>query len=126
MFGEVGGVVPSGIEMEFVGDVARGEGFVERFGPGVKAVVVVVAAVEIDFQPGEIRRARQDDRAVLVPENGIRRTAEDAAEHPRARRAWRRVAEKTGQFFDQRGAVRADRAEKLRMAKSQMQRAETS
>jgi hypothetical protein len=49
MLGEVGGVVAAGIEMEFVGDAARGEDFVESGGAGVEAVVVVVAAVEVDF-----------------------------------------------------------------------------
>jgi hypothetical protein len=49
MFGEVGRIVAAGIEMEFVGDVTRGEDFVEGGGAGVEAVVVVVAAVEINF-----------------------------------------------------------------------------
>ncbi len=73
MLGEVGGVVAAGVEVEFVGDAARAEDFVEGGGAGVEAVVVVVAAVEIDFQAGEIRRASEDDGAVLVPENGMRK-----------------------------------------------------
>jgi len=87
MFGEVDGIVAAGIEMKFVRDVARGEDFVEGGGAGVEAVVVVVAAVEINFEAGEVGGAGQDEGAVLVPENGIRRVAEDAAEYPRARRA---------------------------------------
>jgi len=99
MLGEVGGIVAAGIEMEFVGDVARGENFVESGGAGVEAVVVIVAAVEIDFQAGEIGGAGKDEGAVLVPENGIGRIAEDAAEYARARRTGR-GAEKAGKFFD--------------------------
>ena len=120
MLGEVGGIVAAGIEMEFVRDAARGEDFVEGGGTGVEAVVVVVAAVEIDFKASEIRRACKDERAVLVPENGIGRIAKNAAEYAPA---WRcgRAAEKAGEFFDQRGAVGADGAEKLRMAEGEMQ-----
>jgi len=54
MLGEVGGIVAAGIEMEFVGDAARGEDFVEGGGAGVEAVVVVVAAVEINMEAGEV------------------------------------------------------------------------
>jgi hypothetical protein len=80
MLGEVGGIVAAGIEMEFVGDAARGEDFVEGGGAGVEAVVVAVTAVEIDFEAGEIGGAGEDERAVEVPENGIGRITENAAE----------------------------------------------
>jgi len=111
--------------MEFVRDAARGENFVEGGGAGVEAVVVVVAAVEIDFQAGEIGGAGEDEGAVLVPENGIGGIAEDAAEYARAGRSGR-GAEETGKFFDERGAVCADGAEELRVAKGKMQRAVAS
>ena len=87
MLGKVGGIVAAGVEMEFVGDVARGEDFVEGGGAGVEAVVVVVAAVEIDFEAGEIGGAGEDERAVLIPEGGIGRIAEDAAEDAGSGRA---------------------------------------
>jgi len=122
MLGEVSGIVAAGIEMEFVGNAARGENFVESGGAGVEAVVVVVAAVEIDFEAGEIGGAGKNQRAVLVPENGIGRIAEDSAENSRAGRAGWRSAKKARQFFDERGAVGADGAEKLRMAEGEMQR----
>ena len=86
MVGEVGGVVAAGVEVEFVGDVAGGEDFVESSGAGVESVVVVVAAVEIDFEAGEIGGAGEDDGAVLVPENRIGRIAENAAEYAGSRR----------------------------------------
>lgn len=60
MFGEVGGVMAAGIEMEFVGDAAGGEDFVEGGGAGVEAVVILVAAVEIDFEAGEVGGAGED------------------------------------------------------------------
>jgi len=87
MLGEIGGVVAAGVEMEFVRDAAGGEDFVEGGGAGVEAVVVVVATVEIDFQAGEIGRAGENERAVLVPEDGIGWIAEDAAENAGSGRA---------------------------------------
>src|SRR6266436_2663520 len=63
--------------------------------------------------------------AVLVPENRIGGIAEDAAEYTGSRRAWR-GAEKTGKFFDERGAVGADGGEELGMAKGEMQGAVAS
>ncbi len=47
--GEVGGVVAAGVEVEFVGDVAGSEDFIEGRGAGLETVVVLVAAIEIDF-----------------------------------------------------------------------------
>jgi hypothetical protein len=47
--GEVGGVVAPGVDVEFVGDVAGGEDFVERGGAGFEAIVVLGAAIEINF-----------------------------------------------------------------------------
>src|SRR6266702_5151496 len=102
--------------MKFVRDAARGEDFVEGGGAGVEAVVVVLAAVEIDFEAGEIGGAGEDERAVEVPEDGIGGIAENAAEYAGARRTGRRSAEKAGKFFDKRGAVGTDGADKLGMA----------
>ena len=56
--GEVKGIVAAGIEMEFVGDFARGEGFVESGGAGFETVIVLVTAIEINSQTGKIRGAR--------------------------------------------------------------------
>ena len=56
---EVDVVVAAGIEMELVRDVAGGEDFVEGGGAGFKTVVVFVAAIEINFQAGEIGGARK-------------------------------------------------------------------
>ncbi len=46
--GEVGGVVAAGIDVEFVGDLARREDLVESGGARVEAIVVLVAAIEIN------------------------------------------------------------------------------
>ena len=120
--GEVGGVVTAGVEVEFVGDAAGGEDFIESGGAGIEAVVVVVAAIEIDFEAGEICGAGEDERAVAIPEGGVGRVAENAAEYAGAGRAGRGRAEEAGKFFDQRGAVGADGAEELRMAEGEMER----
>ena len=47
--GEVGGVVAAGVDVEFMGNVAGGEDFVERGGAGFEAIVVLGAAIEINF-----------------------------------------------------------------------------
>ena len=125
MVGEVGGVVAAGKEVEFVGDVAGGEDFVEGGGAGLETVVVLIAAIEIDFEGGEIGGAGEDEGAVAVPESGIGGIAEDAAEDASAGRTGR-GAEKARKFFDERGAVGADGAEELRMAEGEMQRAVAS
>jgi len=62
--GEVGVVVAAGIEVEFVGDVAGDEDFVEGSGAGFEAVVVLIAAIEIDFQADEVCGAGQSERTV--------------------------------------------------------------
>src|SRR6202040_3158814 len=77
MYGEEGGAVGAGIRREFGGEGGGGEDFVEGGCAGVEAVVVVVAAVEIDFEAGEAGGAAEDERTVLVPEIGIGRIAEN-------------------------------------------------
>ena len=85
----------------------------------------MIAAIEIDFEAGEIGGAGEDEGAVAVPESGIGGIAEDAAEDAGARRTGR-GAEEAGKFFDERGAVGADRAEELRMAEGEMEGAVAS
>lgn len=50
--GEVGPVVAAGVEVKFVGNVARGEQFIEGRGTDIEAVIVFRAAIEINFQAG--------------------------------------------------------------------------
>lgn len=119
--GEVRGIVPSGIKVKFVGDFAGGENFVEHHSAGIKAVIILITAVEINFQAGKIGSAHQHEGAVGVPESSVRGDAEDAAQDASARRI--RSAEESGKFFDERGAVRADSSEKLGMPEGQMERA---
>src|SRR5215472_8508644 len=104
-----------------MGDVARGKDFVEGSIAGVESVVVLIAAVEIDFQSRQIGGARESERAIAVPKHRVRGAAEHAAEKSRARRI-RSASKVHRQFLDQRGAVRAHRNEKLRMAESEVQR----
>lgn len=117
--GKVRGVVAAGIEMKFVRDFAGREEPVERNGAGVESVVVLIAAVEINLQGRKIGGARQDQRAVGVPEGGVRRNAENTTEDASARGL--RCAEEDGKFFDERGAVRTDSNKKLRMAEGEME-----
>jgi hypothetical protein len=79
--GEVGGIVAAGMEMEFVRDLARGEDCVERNGASVETVVVLVTAIEINLQAGEIDGAREHERAVIIPESRVRRDPKDAAKN---------------------------------------------
>jgi len=123
VFGEVGGVVAAGVDVEFVGDMAGGEDFVERRGAGFEAVVVLVAAVEVNLEAGEIGGMGEGDGAVAIPEGGVGRIAEDAAENAGAGRAGRRGAEEAGKFFDEGGAVCANGTEELRMAEREMESA---
>src|SRR5262245_40685883 len=60
--GEVAGVVAPWIDVEFVGDFARCKNFVERVGTRVETVIVLITAIEINFQPGKIRGTRQRER----------------------------------------------------------------
>lgn len=121
---EVAGIVPARIKMKFVRDFVGSEDFVERNGAGIEAVIVLVTAIEINFQAREVRATRQLEGAVGVPESGVRGDAEDAAQDASARRI--RSAEESGKFFDERGAVRADSSEKLGMPEGQMERAITA
>src|ERR1700740_1141780 len=119
MLAEVVGVMPSGIKVKFVRHMTGGQNLVERRGSGPEAIVVLISAVKIDFQSGQICCARQGDRAVSVPERGVCRTSKNAPKHARTRRIghW---AEKHGEFFDERSAMRADGNELLRMPERQM------
>lgn len=81
MLGKVGGVVAAGVDVEFMRDVACGEDSVEGGGARFEAKVVLVSAIEINLQAGEICFARQGDGAVLFPESWIGRVAEDASQH---------------------------------------------
>ena len=110
MCGEVGPVVAAGIEMEFVGDFAGSEDFVESDSAGVEPEIIFGAAVEIDFQAGERSGAGESKRAVALPKGGIGWQAEDAAEDAGAAGSGGAAVsgEEDGKFFDERGAVGAD------------------
>lgn len=109
MGGEVGPVVAAGIEMEFVGNFAGSEDFVESDSAGFEPEVVFGAAVEIDFQAGERSGAAESKRAVAFPEGRIGRQAEDAAENAGAAsgRGAAISGEEGGKFFDECGAMGA-------------------
>lgn len=49
MFSEINSIVPPGINVKLVCKVAPSENLVESGGTSVKAVIVLVATVEIDF-----------------------------------------------------------------------------
>ena len=126
MGGEVGVVVATGIEMEFVRDVARGEDFVEGGGAGFEAVVVLVAAIEINFQAGEIGGAGNGERTVLLPESGIEGIAEDPTEDAGSGRRRSSGGGEGWKFVDDGGAVSADGRKELGMAEGEMERAESA
>ena len=123
--GEVGPIVTTGIEMEFVGDFAGGEDFVESGGAGFEAEIVFGATVEIDFHTRERSSAGKGERAVAFPERRIGREAENAAEEAGTSRSWHAPisGEEGGKFFDEGSAVGADRRKQLRMSEGEMERA---
>jgi hypothetical protein len=123
--GEVSVVVAAGVEMEFVGDVAGGEDFVDGGGAGFEAVVVLIATIEMDFQAGESCDAGESDGAVLLPKCGIEGAAEDSTEDAGAGRG-RSGGHERRDFVDECGAVGADGREELRMVEGQMKRAEAA
>ena len=59
MLGEVGGVVAARVDVKIGPDMAGGEDFVEGRGAGFKTKIVLVSAIEIDLQSGEICFARK-------------------------------------------------------------------
>ena len=81
MFGEILPIVPAGINVGFVRNVARAENFVEGCSAGFKAEIVVIAAIKINFESSEIRGTRKKQWTVAIPESGIGRRAEGAAEN---------------------------------------------
>jgi hypothetical protein len=123
--GEVGPVVAAGVELEFVGDAAGAENFVEGAGAGVEAEIVFAAAIEIDSQAGKRASARESERAVALPERGIWGIAEDAAEDTSSPGSGSAAVagEEHRKFFDEGGAVGADGAEELWAAEGEMERA---
>jgi len=115
---EVGPIVAARIKVEFVWDMAGGEDLVEGGGAGIETKIVLIAAIEIDFEAVKIGGAGEGERAVAIPESGIGRRAEGAAENPGARRSG--AGDEVGEFFDQRGTVGADGGEEFGMAKGEM------
>ena len=97
--------------------VQRGRSFFE-------AVVVVLAAIEIDrhlSQGGGIS-LRQNKWTVLIPVGNVDRLAEHRAEHARQRRSGPRYeVEGLRRFGDERGTLRARRREQFRMRERETQ-----
>ena len=124
MLGEIGFVVAAGIQMKFVGDAARSEQLVKCLRAGVESVVIFGAAIEIDVH-ADRARAIADNRewAIALPEGGIEWIAERSAQREGDRGFLRAGHLDVRQVGDQRGAVRADRAEHLRISKREPQRA---
>src|ERR1700731_3702134 len=100
--GKVGVIVAAGIEMKFMHNVACSKNVVESGCSSVEAIVVLVAAIEIDFQASKVRSACNCNRALLIPECRVRRTAKRSSQHSRPRRLLH-SAEKVRQFINQRG-----------------------
>lgn len=75
MGGEILPVMGARVEMEFVGNFAGRENFVEGGSAAVEAEVVFGTTVKIDFEGGEICGAGKGERIVATPENWIGRRA---------------------------------------------------
>src|SRR6266849_57840 len=119
--GEIDGIVTAGIDMKFMRDSAGGEDFVEGRGACFEAVIILVAAIEIDFQQKPRHFSSPVNRRILLPEHRVGWTAKCATENAGARGL--RSIDEGGKFFDERGAVSADGTEKLRMTEGKMESA---
>jgi len=73
MFRHVDPVVTAGVEVELAGNMARAEHFVQSYGTGVETKIVFGAAIKVDLQSGETGGARDCQRVVLFPEDGVER-----------------------------------------------------
>jgi len=122
---EVRETVIAGVRTIFVPDTFFLQFVVQGGRSFFEAVVVVLAAVEIDchlLQSYGIS-LRQDKRAVLVPVPDVDRPAEHRAKHSRQRRSGTRSGvQGLRRFGDQRGALRAHRREQFGMCESEAQR----
>src|SRR5487761_1321057 len=81
---EIPPIVAAGIEMEFVRDSAGCEHVVEGLRSLFEAVIVLLAAVEINLEAGQMRRARQGNRIISPPKGGIGWRAESGEEAQQA------------------------------------------
>ena len=94
----------------------------ELLGAAIETVIVLRAAIKVNLQAGWRRAfAHQSERAVAIPEGAIERRAKRAAECARDGGGRIRVKPALRRVCDQRGAIGADRTEKIRMTKRQMQ-----
>src|SRR5215470_7268428 len=76
VFGKILPVVASGINVLFVIDVPRTQDLVQGPGASFEAKIVLVAAVEINSQAGEIRSPCGCQRRIARPERRIGRRTE--------------------------------------------------
>src|SRR5207302_9213531 len=68
MRGKVGPIVSARVEVKFMTDAAGGEQIMERLSACLNSIIVLGAAVKIDFHPGEACRARDRERIGRVRE----------------------------------------------------------
>ena len=73
MFCHVDPIVTAGVEVELMGNVARTKQFVQGYGTGVETKIVFGAAIKVDLQSGQTRGARDGQRVVVFPEDGVER-----------------------------------------------------
>ena len=73
MFCHVDPVVTARVQVELMGDVARGKHFVQSYGTGVETKIVFGTAIKVDLQSGKIRGASDAQRVVLFPKDGVKR-----------------------------------------------------
>ena len=66
-------VVTARVQVELMGNVARAKHFVQSYGTGVETKIVFGTAIKVDLQSGKTRGARDGQRVVLFPEDGVER-----------------------------------------------------
>src|SRR4029077_5376280 len=123
MLCDVAPVVSPGVEVELMRDFSRVEKLVKCLRARVEAELIFRSAIEANLQSCRTRALpHQCERAVALPERGVKWCTERSAQ------AWRQLAFlragnlPRGKFFDQRRAVRAAGREHLGVTQGHPQR----
>src|SRR5579864_4245030 len=121
MRGKIGPIVAAGIEMKLMGNAPGVENIVKGLSAGIEPVIILGAAVEVDFHSRKIRGSGDSERVIAVPKQAIRGGAENVSQKPQASQFERIAHGDGGQAFHQRGALSAYRCEHLRMEEGHAQ-----
>src|SRR5579884_840638 len=121
MAGEIGPVVAARIEMKFVSDVAGAQQIVQSLSSRLEAVIILRAAIEIDFHARQVCGARDVQGIIAVPELAVRGRTEYIAQNLQTPGFLAIAHRNRRNPLHQRGAMGADRPKQLRVKKGHAQ-----